>query len=118
MSSLDLEKIKLQLRKFSKDRDWHQYHNPKNIVMALSVEVSELLEIFQWSNNGGLNEIKDPKKKEQIYDEIADVFNYLVQLVDMLDMDLEKTALKKIKKNSLKYPIEKAKGKSAKYSDL
>ena len=96
MSSLDIEKIKLQLRKFSKDRNWEQYHNPKNIVMALSVEVSELLEIFQWSNNGGLDEIKDPKKKEQIYNEIADVFNYLVKLVDMLDMDLEKAALKKI----------------------
>ena len=60
---LDLEKVKSKLRKFSKDRDWEQFHNPKNLATALSVEVAELLEIFQWSNDGGLSEIKDPITK-------------------------------------------------------
>ena len=60
---LDLKTIKEKLRKFSQERDWDQYHSPKNLAMAMSVEVSELLEIFQWSNDGGLSEINDPKKK-------------------------------------------------------
>ncbi len=98
---LDLEKVKSKLRKFSKDRDWEQFHNPKNLATALSVEVAELLEIFQWSNDGGLSEIKDPKKREQVGKEIADIFNYLVKLVDILDIDLEKS-----------------KGKSVKYSEF
>ena len=63
---MDLEKIKKTLRKFTEERDWEQFHNPKNLATALSVEASELLEIFQWSNDGGLNEINDPKKREEI----------------------------------------------------
>ena len=114
----DLEKVKSKLRKFSKDRDWEQFHNPKNLATALSVEVAELLEIFQWSNDGGLSEIKDPKKREQVGKEIADIFNYLVKLVDILDIDLEKSSLDKIKENEEKYPIEKSKGKSVKYSEF
>ena len=60
-SNLDIEKIKKSLRLFSKERDWEQFHNPKNLATALSVEASELLEIFQWSNDGGLSEINNPK---------------------------------------------------------
>ena len=115
---MDLEKIKTTLRKFTEERDWEQFHNPKNLATALSVEASELLEIFQWSNDGGLNEINDPKKREEIEKEIADIFNYLVKLVDILDIDLEKVALDKIKENAKKYPIETSKGKSVKYTDF
>ena len=115
---INLGVIKEKLRTFSEDRDWTQYHSPKNLVMALSVEVSELVEIFQWSNSGGIDEINDPKQKEKIKKELADIFNYLVKLIDLLDVDIEKEALQKIKQNAEKYPIEKAKGKSAKYTDL
>jgi len=115
---LDLEKVQLRLREFSKERDWKQYHNPKNLVMALSVEVAELVEIFQWSNDGGLSEIQDPKIRKKIENEIADVFNYLVQLVDILDIDLEESSLNKIKENAKNYPIEKSKGRSVKYTDF
>ena len=62
---INLGVIKEQLKTFSEDRDWNQYHSPKNLVMALSVEVSELVEIFQWSDSGGLDEINDQKKKEK-----------------------------------------------------
>ena len=117
-SNLNLDKIKETLRKFTEERDWEQFHNPKNLATALSVEASELLEIFQWSNDGGLNEINDPKKREEIEKEIADIFNYLIKLVDILDMDLEKVALDKIKENAEKYPIETSKGKSLKYKEL
>ena len=115
---LNLGVIKEKLRTFSEDRDWTQYHSPKNLVMALSVEVSELVEIFQWSNSGGIDETNDPKQKEKIKKELADIFNYLVKLIDLLDVDIEKEALQKIKQNAEKYPIEKVKGKSAKYTDL
>jgi len=113
---VDLKKIKDKLIKFSKERDWEKFHTPKNLAMALTVEVSELLEIFQWSLDGGQDVIES--SKEEIESKIADIFNYLVKLVDLLDIDLEKIALKKIDLNSKKYPIEKSKGKSLKYTEL
>ena len=115
---MDLEKIKLKLRDFAEKRDWEQFHDPKNLSMALSVEVAELVEIFQWSKSGGLDEINDPKKRKAIEREIADIFNYLVKLVDLLDMDLERASLDKIEENSKKYPVESSKGKSEKYNKL
>ena len=107
-----------EIDSFVSQRDWEQFHNPKNISTALSVEASELLEIFQWSNDGGLSEINDPKKRKEIEKEIADVFNYLLKLVDILDMDLEKAALEKINENGKKYPVEESKGKSVKYTEF
>ncbi len=115
---MDLEKIKKELRSFAKERDWEQFHDPKNLSMALSVEVAELVEIFQWSKNGGLDEIKDPGTKEAIEKEIADIFNYLLKLVDLMDIDLEKVTLEKIEENAKKYPIDKSHGKSDKYHKL
>lgn len=115
---LDLKTIKEKLRKFSQERDWDQYHSPKNLAMAMSVEVSELLEIFQWSNDGGIEKIEDKETKKQIEEEIADIFNYLVKFVDLMDLDLEELSLEKIKKNDMKYPVNKFKGKSDKYNKL
>lgn len=115
---MDLQLIQSRLRKFSEERNWEQFHSPKNITMALSVEVAELVEIFQWSNSGGLDEINDPDTKVQIEKEIADIFNYLLKLTDMLNIDLEKAALNKIDENDAKYPVEKFKGISKKYSDI
>ena len=76
---MNIEEIQKRLDKFTKDRDWEQFHSPKNLSMALSVEVAELVEIFQWSNSGGLDEVKDPKKREKIKEEIADIFIYLIK---------------------------------------
>jgi dCTP diphosphatase len=113
---MDVQLIQSRLKKFAEERDWEQFHSPKNITMALSVEVAELVEIFQWSNSGGLDEINDPDTKVQIEKEIADIFNYLLKLTDMLDIDLEKAALNKIDENNAKYPVEKFKGISKKYN--
>ena len=77
---MDLKLIQSRLKKFAEERDWEQFHSPKNITMALSVEVAELVEIFQWSNSGGLDEINNPDIKVQIEKEIADIFNYLLKL--------------------------------------
>ena len=115
---MDVQLIQSRLKKFAEERDWEQFHSPKNITMALSVEVAELVEIFQWSNSGGLDEINDPDIKVQIEKEIADIFNYLLKLTDMLNIDLEKAALNKIEENDAKYPVEKFKGISKKYSDI
>lgn len=115
---MDLEKIQKKLRNFSEERDWEQFHSPKNLSMALSVEVAELVEIFQWSQSGGLDEIADPNTRKEIEEEVADVFNYVLKIADLLDMDLEKAALEKIKKNAKKYPIEASRGKSIKYDQL
>jgi len=113
---VDLEKIKLKLREFAEERDWEQFHDPKNLSMALSVEVAELVEIFQWSKSGGLDEIKDQNIKKEIEREIADIFNYLVRLSDILNIDLEKASLNKIHENAEKYPVNISKGSSVKYS--
>ena len=66
---MDLDKVKAKLKEFSEERDWEQFHSPKNLAMALSVEVAELVEIFQWSNDGGLTEIEDPKTRKKIENE-------------------------------------------------
>ena len=115
---MNIEKIQQRLENFSKIRDWEQFHNPKNLAMALSVEVSELVEIFQWSNNGGLTEIKDPKKRDKIKEEIADIFIYLIKISNKLDLDIEKIINQKIDKNEKKYPVEKSKGNSLKYTEF
>ena len=113
---MDLKKIRNRLRNFATDRDWEQFHNPKNLTIALSVEVSELLEIFQWSKNGGLDEINHETTKKDIEREIADVFNYIVRLSDILNIDIEKASHMKIDENEIKYPIDKFRGSSKKYN--
>ena len=113
---MDIDTIRKRLQEFAKERDWEQFHNPKNLAIALSVEVSELLEIFQWSNDGGFTEIKDETTREEIKKEIADVFNYVVRLADILDIDLEEVALSKIEDNEKKYPSNIFKGSARKYN--
>ena len=113
---MNLELIKSRLKKFAEERDWEKFHTPKNITMSLSVEVSELVEIFQWSNSGGLDEVEDPEIKAQIEREIADIFNYLIKLTDMLDIDIEKASLNKIEENDVKYPVDRFKGIAKKYN--
>lgn len=92
-----------------KDRDWDQFHSPENLAKSVSIEAGELLECFQWNNEYDL---------ENVTDEMADVFVYLLDLADKLDVDLIDIADKKMDKNIAKYPIDKAKGKSVKYNKL
>lgn len=118
IEKVDLNLIKEKLKKFSRERDWEQFHSPKNLAMALSVEVAELVEIFQWSNDGGIKEIDNPEIRKHIEEEIADIFNYLIKFVDLMEIDLEEVSLKKIKQNEKKYPIDKSIGRSEKYNKL
>ena len=115
---MDLKNIQKRLEKFAKDRNWEQFHTPKNLTMALSVEVAELVEIFQWSNSGGLDEIDDFDTRKKIEEEIADIFIYLIKISGKLDLDLDKIIMNKIDINEKKYPIEKSFGSSKKSDDL
>ena len=99
---MNIEEIQARLDKFAKDRNWDQFHTPKNLTMALSVEVAELLEIFQWSNSGGLEEIKDIETRKKIEEEIADIFIYLIKISGKLNVDLSKIINEKIDKNAEK----------------
>jgi NTP pyrophosphatase (non-canonical NTP hydrolase) len=102
------------LRTFAKERDWGQFHSPKNLACALSVEASELLEHFQWLTDAQSQALA-PDKQQQVAAEAADVFLYLLQLCDKLGIDLIAAAQQKMKLNALKYPVAMARGSSAKY---
>lgn len=113
----DVNSLINSLRRFSKDRDWDQFHSPKNLACALSVEVSEVLEHFQWLPEDQSRSIP-PALREKVSEELADVFLYLLQLSDSLGIDLVESAQRKLVVNESKYPIDKAKGNSTKYTEL
>ena len=116
---MDLKKLNIEIEKLVHDRDWDQFHSVKNLSMALSVESSELMEIFQWLTEDESNKIaSDPKLMSKLEDEVADVFVYLMRIVSKTNIDLEQAVLNKLKKNAEKYPIEKSKGNSKKYNEL
>jgi dCTP diphosphatase len=112
----DLDDIKARLQTFAKDRDWEQFHSPKNLSMALSVEVAELVEHFQWLTEEQSKQLDD-KTLAEVADEIADVQVYLIRLADKLGVDVLATVEEKIKKNEAKYPVDKVKGSSKKYTE-
>jgi dCTP diphosphatase len=113
----ELRALSEKLEKFAIERDWNQFHSPKNLCMALSVEVAELVEEFQWLTEKESAELS-PQKLAKVADEVADVLNYLIRLSSKLGIDLIKSANDKIAKNAIKYPIAKAKGNANKYTDF
>ena len=113
----DIESIKQRLRDFAEARDWDQFHSPKNLSMALSVEVAEIVEHFQWLTEEQSNNL--PKDKlDKVETELADTLIYLIRLADKLDIDILKAAQSKIEVNEKKYPVDKSKGNAKKYTDL
>ena len=98
-----------EIRQFNAERDWEQFHTPENLAKSISIEAGELLECFQWDAN------YDP---EHVKEEMADVYSYLLMMADELNVDLEEITLAKIEKNKIKYPVERARGNSAKYDKL
>ncbi len=112
-----LEELKLSLRKFAEERDWDQFHSPKNLSMALAGEAGELLEQFQWLTEDQSKNLTD-QQLLAVADEIADVQLYLIRLSDKLGLDILAECTRKIAINADKYPIEKSKGKSDKYTNI
>lgn len=104
------------LRQFAAERDWDQFHSPKNLAIALSVEAAELLEHFQWLTEAQAAALP-PEKLAEVRDEMADVLLYLVRLADKLDVDLVAAGREKIAKNALKYPAERVRGSSRKSTE-
>lgn len=113
----DLDKVKLRLREFAEARDWDQFHSPKNLSMALSAEVAEIVEHFQWLTEEQSKSLS-PEKLSEVGEELADTLIYLVRLADKLDIDLLSVANSKIEINEQKYPVDKAKGNAKKYTEL
>lgn len=99
-----------RIKQFTEDRDWDQYHTPVNLAKSIAIEASELLECFQWSDT--------EYDKGHVCEELADVMNYCIQMADKLDVDLDQIINDKIDMNEKKYPVEKAKGKADKYTEL
>ena len=112
-----MEDVLARIRKFRDERDWMQFHSPKNLAVSISIEAAELLEHFQWEN-GNEAQPRSADKKEAIADEIADVAIYLFELADNIGIDLKTAIYAKLDKNAKKYPVEKSKGRITKYTDL
>jgi dCTP diphosphatase len=112
----DLLMLRDKLRAFAKARDWDQFHSPKNLSMALMVEVAELMEHFQWLTEAQSGDLA-AEKKTVVAEELADILLYLVRLSDKLEVDLTEAALLKLEKNAVKYPAEQVRGSARKYSE-
>ncbi len=115
--SSDLQPLILALRDFAKERDWEQFHSPKNLAAALSVEAAELLEHFQWLTEEQSRNLPEEKNGE-VAQELADVFLYLLQLSDKLGVNLLEAARAKLVANGQKYPADRARGSSKKYNEI
>lgn len=106
-----VQKIIQALRKFNDERDWSQFHDTKNVALAISIEASELNEVFLWKNPSDVN-------NEKIKEELADVFLYSFLMADKCGLDVEQICMEKIQRNNEKYPVAKSKGKNLKYTEL
>ncbi|MBB3343182.1 nucleotide pyrophosphohydrolase [Luteimonas sp. RC10] len=115
--SQDIKALQAALRAFAQARDWEQFHSPKNLAASLSIEAAEVLEHFQWLTEAQSRQL-DAERTAQVADEIADVLLYLLQLADKLGIDPLAAARDKLARNAERYPVERAKGSSAKYTEL
>lgn len=107
----ELDKTIKKLIEFRNERDWEQFHNSKDLALAISIEASELLELFLWKDNEDFN-------KEKLEDELADIFSFGLLLAEKHNLNISDIVNKKIEKNAKKYPVSKAKGTSKKYNEL
>lgn len=113
----DLIDLRDRLRAFVADRDWDQFHAPKSLAMSVMIEAAELGEHFQWVETGRSGEMPE-SARGRVAHEMADVLLYLIRLADKLDIDLAQAAREKLVLNATKYPVEKSRGRSTKYTDL
>lgn len=115
----NIKELEAVVKKFCKERDWDQFHNPKDLAIGISTEANELLDIFRFKSDEDIKEIfKCYQKKQHIEEEIADVIFFLLRFTQMNEIDIEKALNDKIKKNAKKYPIDKSKGKNLKYTEI
>ena len=116
---MDIGKVQEFLRDFADQRDWYQFHTPKNLVMALAGEAGELSEIFQWlTPDESINLVADERRRQQVEEELADILQYVIRIGDILDVDLEKSLWAKLQLNEERYPVEKVRSSARKYTEL
>lgn len=116
---INVEALSKALASFAQARDWSQFHSPKNLVMALTGEVGELNELFQWlTEQQSVDLAQDPERKKRVAEELADVLFYLVRTASVLGIDLNQAAIDKLALNEQKYPADKARGSHKKYNEL
>lgn len=114
---MEISSLQTLLTDFAKDRDWEQFHTPKNLVMALAGEAGELAAEFQWLTPEESSQVMaDPARADAVRHELADVFSYLLRLADVLDVDLDKALREKVAVNSERYPVELSQGNASKYT--
>ena len=114
-----LSELKKQIAYFRDERDWKQFHKPKDLAISVSVEAGELLELFQWKTDSEINNtLDDPTKLSQLKDEVADIVVYCFNMSDIVGFDLADAIQRKLEQNAEKYPVDKAKGKATKYTEL
>lgn len=116
MSEMTLQALQQQLKAFAEERDWEQFHSPKNLAMALIVEAAELVEHFQWLRQDESEQLPADKHREVAY-EMADILVYLLRLAERLDVDLLETVQQKMQINAAKYPADKVRGSKKKYTE-
>lgn len=107
----DLEELRDAIVRFTRERDWDQFHNGKDLALALSIEAAELNEAFLWKQAEEVN-------VEKVKEELADIFNYAILIADKYDLDIKQIVMDKLKRNAEKYPVEKAYGSAKKYNEL
>lgn len=112
-----MDEVIEKIRRFRDERDWLQFHNPKDLAISIAIEAGELLEEFQWKSAEEIQKHM-ADKPERVADEIADVAIYLFELADILQIDVKQAIFSKLEKNAKKYPVDRARGSSKKYSDL
>lgn len=115
----NIHELKEKIKTFCEARDWDQFHNAKDLAIAIATESAELLEPFRWKSEQEVKELfENPQKKEYIEEEMADILYFLLRLAQRYNIDLSEALEKKIEKNNKKYPIEKAKGNNKKYDEF
>jgi NTP pyrophosphatase (non-canonical NTP hydrolase) len=114
-----VEDLKKRVAAFRDARDWKKFHNPKDLAASISIEANELLELFQWKTPDEVESLlKDPRKREDVQDELADIVVYCISAADQMGVDLSDAIESKLRKNEAKYPVEKAFGNNKKYTEL
>jgi NTP pyrophosphatase (non-canonical NTP hydrolase) len=114
-----IAELKTRILAFAQERDWEQFHAPKNLSMALAAEAGELMEHFLWTSSEASREtVQEPRRREQIEDELADVIIYALEFANMTGIDAAAVIERKMAANAAKYPVEKAKGRADKYTEL
>lgn len=114
----EFDNLQERIVKFRDDRDWKQFHNPKDLAIAITIETAELLECFRWKSKTDVEKLLNSDKSNEVKEEIADILIFLLNLSDVVGVDIIKEANKKLDSNEEKYPIEKSKGSSKKYSEF